>query len=224
MNQNVIARKNIISKIVDYAKNNLRIIITFLSVCFVLFLIFQFFIYYSLNKIQNNSITFFNSQNFEDKNIIQESILELSEENNFYGILSKLELIEINISNQNYQYVIDMYKKLLENKNLDNVYKSAIASRASYQFVDLNLTDLSKNYSEIIEFFISFIDDELISYKGLKLELNYLTKILEAEKNNIKYINYNEAVDLYTNIMNSDYASSVTKERVNKIHEFFSYK
>ena len=66
--------------------------------------------------------------------------------------------------------------------------------------------------------------DELVNYKGVKLELKYLVKIAEAEKNNIEYLKYKEAIDLYNNIINSDFSSPAIKERVKKIHEFFSYK
>ena len=62
------------------------------------------------------------------------------------------------------------------------------------------------------------------NYKGIKLELEYLTKILEAEKNSINYSNFNEVNDIYENIMKSDAVSSAIKERVNKIHEFYSNK
>ena len=36
------------------------------------------------------------------------------------------------------------------------------------------------------------------------------------------YDSFNEVNDIYENIMNSDVVSSAIKERVNKIHEFYS--
>ena len=68
------------------------------------------------------------------------------------------------------------------------------------------------------------IDDETDSYKGIKLELEYLIKILVAEKNSIDYSSFNEVNDIYKNIMSFDDVSSAIKERVNKIHEFYSNK
>ena len=56
------------------------------------------------------------------------------------------------------------------------------------------------------------------------MELQYLTKILEAEKNSINYSSFNEVNDIYENIMSSDVVSSAIKERANKIHEFYSNK
>jgi len=224
MNENTINKKNFLIQVTNTVKANVRSIIIFISLCFIVFISFQVYNFYSLSKIHNNSITFFKAQNLEDINSINEPILNLSNENNFYGILSKLELIQINLQQQNHQNAITIYLELLDNKNLDKIYKSAIASKASYQFIDLNFAELSINYLQIIENFISYIDDDLIAYQGIKLELTYLVKILEAEKNRIEYLNFNEAVDMYNNIMNSDVTSSAIKERINKIHEFFSYK
>ena len=117
-----------------------------------------------------------------------------------------------------------MYLEVINQNSLESVYKSAIASKASYQLIDINLEDLSSDYLNIINDFISYIDDETDSYKGIKLELEYLIKILEAEKNKIDYLSFNDVSDIYENIMNSDVVSSAIKERVNKIHEFYSNK
>ena len=139
-------------------------------------------------------------------------------------MLAKLELIELNVKQNNIQDSISMYLEVINQNNLDSVYKSAIASKASYQLIDINLEDLSSDYLNIISDFISYIDDEAVSYTGIKLELEYLIKILEAEKNKIDYLSFNDVSDIYENIMNSDVVSSAIKERVNKIHEFYSNK
>ena len=224
MNDNTFDNKKIGNKILNNIYKNLKIIIIILSLLFILFLSFQLYSFYNLNKIKKNSIDFFNSQNLEESNVIKDSIIKLSKENNFYGLLSKLELIKFNIENENLDEVINLYNELLKNEKLDTIYKSSIASRAAYQFIDVNLKDLSKNYQETIKSFINFIDDQLINFQGTKLELNYLLIILSLEKNNNEYENYNDAIDLYNNIMSSDSVSSIIKERVNKIHEYFSYK
>ena len=224
MNESTINKKNFLSQATNTVKDNIKSIIIFISLCFILFLSFQVYNFYSLSKIQKNSITFFKAQNLDDRSAIKAQISNLNNENDFYGILSKLELIQINLQQKNNQNAINLYIELLDNNILDNIYKSAIASKASYQFIDLNFAELSINYLQIIENFIAYIDDDLIAYQGIKLELNYLVKILEAEKNRIEYLNFNEAVDMYNNIMNSDVVSSAIKERINKIHEFFSYK
>jgi predicted negative regulator of RcsB-dependent stress response len=224
MNDKVINKKSFLSQVTEIIKTNLRNIIILLSLCFVLFLAFQIYSFYISNKIQKNSISFFSAQNTDDKNVITDTITKLSDENTFYGVLAKLELIDLNLKQNNIQETVSMYLEVINTNNLDAVYKSAIASKASYQLIDINLEDLSSDYLNIINDFISYIDDETDSYKGIKIELRYLVKILEVEKNNIDYSSFNEVSDIYENIMSSDVVSSAIKERVNKIHEFYSNK
>jgi predicted negative regulator of RcsB-dependent stress response len=224
MNDKVINKKSFLSQVTEIIKTNLRNIIILLSLCFVLFLAYQIYSFYISNKIQKNSISFFTAQNTDDQNVITDTITKLSDENTFYGVLAKLELIDLNLKQNNIQDSVSMYLEVINTNNLDAVYKSAIASKASYQLIDINLEDLSSDYLNIINDFIFYIDDETDSYKGVKLELQYLTKILEAEKNSINYSSFNEVNDIYENIMSSDVVSSAIKERVNKIHEFYSNK
>jgi len=224
MNDNVVNKKSFIIQVTEIIKTNLRNIIIFFSLCFVLFLSYQIYSFYISNKIQQNSISFFAAQNIDDANVITETITKLSNDNTFYSVLAKLELIDLNLKKNNIQDSISMYMELINKNNLDSVYKSAIASKASYQLIDINLENLSSNYLNIINDFISNINDEVDSYKGIKLELKYLIKILEVEKNSIDYSSFNEISDIYENIMSSDVVSSAIKERVNKIHEFYSNK
>ena len=224
MNDSVVNKKSFISQVTEIVKTNIRNIIILFSLCFVLFLSYQIYSFYISNKIQKNSISFFATQNTDDTNIITDTITKLSNDNTFYSVLAKLELIELNLKQNNIQDFISMYLELINQNNLDSVYKSAIASKASYQLIDINLENLSSNYLNIINDFISNINDESDSYKGIKLELKYLIKILEIEKNSIDYSSFNEISDIYENIMSSDVVSSAIKERVNKIHEFYSNK
>ena len=224
MNENIANKKSFISQVTEIVKTNIRNIIILLSLCFVLFLSYQIYSFYISNKIQKNSISFFAAQNTDDTKVITDTITKLSDDNTFYGVLAKLELIELNLEQNNIQDSISMYLEIINQNNLDSIYKSAIASKASYQLININLENLSSNYLNVINNFISYIDDEADSYKGIKLELKYLIKILEVEKNSIDYSSFNELSDIYENIMNSDVVSSAIKERVNKIHEFYSNK
>ena len=224
MNENTANKKNFISQINTIISKNLRKIIYFLSFCFLLFLFFQIYNFYESKKIENDSVIFFSLQSNNEIDQINDSISSLSKENNFYGILSKLELIKINLKNKNNEEAIILYNQLFDKKNLDKIYKSAIASKAAYEFINLNFEDLNNNYTNTIENFISIIDDELVNYKGIKLELNYLFKVLTSKLNNIEYLDYKEALNLYESIMSSDVVSSNIKERIKKIHEFFFYQ
>ncbi len=224
MSDNLVSKKNFLNQATELIKNNLKNIIIFLFLCFFLFLSFQIYSFYISKKIRNHSISFFSAQNSDDSDLIKDTFTNLSNDNDFYSVLAKLELIENSIKEKNIQETVSMYLEVINQKNLDTVYKSAIAAKASYQLIDINFDDLSANYLDPIEEFISYIDETLDSYKGIKLELHYLTIILDAEKNSIDYLSAEGLNDIYDNIMNSDVVSSVIKERVNKIHEFYSNK
>ena len=224
MNDNVVNKKNFLSQGTEIVKTNIRNIIILLSLCFVLFLSYQIYSFYISNKIQQNSISFFAAQNTDDANVITDTITKLSNDNTFYSVLAKLELIDLNLKQNNIQDSISIYLEVINQSNLGSVYKSAIASKASYQLIDINLDDLSSDYINTISNFMSYIDDEADTYKGIKFELKYLIKILEVEKNSIDYSSSNEVNDIYENIITSDVVSSAIKERVNKIHEFYSNK
>jgi len=224
MNDNIVNKKSFLSQATEIVKTNIRNISIFFALCFILFLSFQIYTYYISNKVQKNSISFFSAQNTDDANVIIDTITKLSDDNTFYSLLAKLELIEHNLKQNNIQDSISMYLEIINKNNLDSVYKSAIASKASYQLIDINLEDLSSDYLDTINDFISHIDDESDSYKGIKLELDYLIKILEVEKSGNDYSTFIEVNNIYENIMNSDVVTSAIKERVNKIHEFYNNK
>ena len=160
MSDNTILNKCYLAQATYLVKTNLRNIIILLSLCFVLFLSFQLYSFYISNKIKKNSISFFSSQNTEDINAILDTITKLSNDNNFYGILATLELIDLNFEQKNNKESISLYSELLNNDSLDSVYKSAIASRASIELIDLNFDDLSLDYLETVNEFISYINEE----------------------------------------------------------------
>jgi hypothetical protein len=224
MNDNIVNKKSFITQVTEIIKTNIRNIIIFLSLCFAFFLSYQIYSFYISNKIQKNSISFFAAQNTDDTNVITDTITKLSNDNTFYSVLAKLELIDLNLKQNNIQDSISMYLEVINQGKLDSVYKSAIASKASYQLININLDDLSSDYINTISNFMSYIDDEADTYKGIKFELEYLLKIIDVEKNSIDYSSSNEVNDIYENIINSDVVSSAIKERVNKIHEFYSNK
>ena len=72
--------------------------------------------------------------------------------------------------------------------------------------------------------FITYIDDDLDSYKGIKLEIRYLLLVSEQDINNVSPINDVKTNELYQLIQETENLSSKIKERVKKIHEFQIYK
>ena len=122
MNDNVVNKKSFLSQVSEIVKTKIRNIIIVLSLCFILFLSFQIYSFYISNKIQKNSISFFSAQNIDDKNVITDTITKLSDENTFYGVLAKLELIDLNLKQNNIQETVSMYLEVINTNNLDAVY------------------------------------------------------------------------------------------------------
>ncbi|MBI04474.1 MAG: hypothetical protein CMI96_01495 [Pelagibacteraceae bacterium] len=204
--------------------NNLKLIVIILSVLFLLFLLLQTYNYFIKQSTLKNSISFYKAISIDREDESNKILSVLNNSNDFYAILSQLEIIDKNIKNKNYELVNELYKNLLNDNNLENIYKTAIASVAAYNFINIQLINPSTNYIDDINNYIEIIDDELLNYNGIKLELKFLKIITEVENNNIQYNNYNQAIELYDIIMSNENVSSIIKERVNKIHEYQLYK
>ena len=98
---------------------------------------------------------------------------------------------------------------LLNNKNIDNIYKTLLAIHASYYL--LNKID-SKNIINLL----SYVDMSLESFVGYRLEILYLLSITQG--------NINKTNSLYDEIINNNQISLSIKERVKKINGFEKYK
>ena len=177
-----------------------------------------------MKNIHKNSITYFDAKDLEHKHDFYKQMEKLYLNKDFYSVISTLEIININIENNNFSLAEKLYLKLLNDKNLQSIYIAAIASHASYTFLNVQFDNLNMNLISNINNFIDYINDSLNSYKGIKLELKYLLAITEQDQNNSSQQNNLNTTDLYKLIMESKDISSSIKERVNKIHEFQIYK
>jgi predicted negative regulator of RcsB-dependent stress response len=223
---------NIFSKLYNFSRNNLKVISLFFASIAIVFFFIQVFSYIQYKKTLNASFLYENTiSNKSDKNF--ETLLSnLSKENNFYGTLAALEKIKLNLDNNKIDLAYQEYLSLLNDKKIDNLYKSLIAIQASYRFMDqINIEELQKNNSlfsssEIftkINNLLFFIDDSIISFEGHKLEINFLLLIIEHIYNKEKILS-NKSEELYKKIQSSDNVVSSIKERVKKIYDFQIYK
>lgn len=224
MSDNSAINNSFSSRLFGFARENLKKLLILLALLFSIFLFLQIYFYYSSNKIYETSINFFNIKNLEEPDEIEKTYISISKQNNFYSTLAKVELIKIYIDKKKYDEVSKLYSNILNDENLEKVYISALASKASYQFIDLSFENLSLNFLQDIENFISYISEDLETYKGIKLELNYLAKILYNQKNGLEYNSSQEISKIYNNIVSSESISPSIKDRVKKIHEFYIYK
>ncbi len=203
-------------------KNNLRNIIISIVTLVLLLILSQIYIYLNDRNLKETSVKFFNTLNNEEDLIPK--LQNISNENNIYSLLSKLKLIQINNNNKKFDVSNELYKSIILSKDLDTLYKSAIAVSASYVLINASYSENTNRYIDDISNYITYINNELESYVSIKKELEYLILITEIDVNNLDYKNNNKVLELYNSISNSTLISPSVKGRVKKIHEFQLYK
>ena len=202
-------------------KNYIQLIIS-LVILLIIFIGFQTYNYFKIQDIKKSSISFFDIIQDNQNNL--SSLENLIDDDNIFSILSKLKLIQQNNKNKNFSYSNELYKELLVSSNLDVLYKSAIATNASYTMINASYEENTNSYLNDISNYINNISDELDGYFSIKKELEYLLIITEIDLNKSEYSNSSIALDKYNEIFNSSLVSTSIKERVIKIHEFQLYK
>ncbi len=222
MNNTNITKNNFLKVISNFAKDNLKTIIISLLIIFLIFLIYQGYSFYEKNKLNKLSISYFENKDIEDELTQISELNSISKENSFYSLLSKLELINKHIEKNEFDKSIELYNEILSSKDLDSNYIAVIAIKGAYQLVDIAIKYNNNEYINVINKFISLIDDNLDNYQGNKNELLYLTSILSLNDDS-SYKNNSELLSLYENIISNDNISSTIKERVKKIHEFYIF-
>lgn len=222
MNNTNITKNNFLKVISNFAKDNLKTIIISLLIIFLIFLIYQGYSYYEKNKLNKLSISYFENKDIEDELTQISELNSISKENGIYSLLSKLELINKHIEKNEFDKSIELYNEILSSKDLDSNYIAVIAIKGAYQLVDIAIEYNNNEYINVINKFISLIDDNLDNYQGNKNELLYLTSILSLNDDS-SYKNNSELLSLYENIISNDNISSSIKERVKKIHEFYIF-
>ena len=213
---------SIIKKLQNFISGNIRVLLIIFTILIMLFIIFQIFNYTKIQRIKNSSVDFFNY--IENPNLILENLDKIEKNNNIFSVLTKLNLIEKSNQNEEFSNSNILYRELIQNKKLNNLYISTIAAHASYTLIDGSYRKNTSDYFSDIDFYINIIDDNLENFFSIKKELKYLLIILKIDINKNIYKNNIEALDLYNEIINSDIISTSVKERVKKIHEFQLYK
>ncbi len=215
-------KKSFLNSISNLIKENLKYLIILFAAIFLFFLAYQSYSYYKINKINKLSISYFTNKNLDDEIFKYSEITKLTNEKGFYSILSKLELIQNNMNNGDFDLSLELYDDILNSKSMDNKYVSLVAINAAYNFINIAFKNKNNKYIENINRFISLIDDKLDNFIGNKNELLYLVSILSLN-NDSDYKNNSELLNLYDNMMSDNNISSSIKERVKKIHEYYIF-
>ena len=206
---NKIASKvNFFSVIKNLIKQNVKVIIFFALIIFLVIAGLQIYFFINNKKILELSITYNDSKYSISQMDFIEHMNEIAETKSFYGLLASLELINNKIYNNQYNESYEDYLKLLNNKNIDNLYKTLLAVHGSYNLLD-------KISNEKIDKLLTYIDESIDSFIGYRLELLFLLSV--------NYGNNNRINSLYEQIIKNDRISLSIKERVKKINEFEKY-
>ena len=214
---------NFLNKSQTFIQNYYKRILIILAILLAFFFIFQIYVFYTNNQILKTSIEFNKVQSSNSPSDFQEQMGKLSSQKNFYGVLATLESIKIKLNNDDINSSNEDYLKLLNQKNLNNIYVSAIATHASYSFLDKINKNNEKDIAAKVNNFLSFIDSSLESYGGFVLEIRYLLSIIKHDNFYDSFI-HDETQKIYNDIMGNDKVSASLKERVKTIHESQKYK
>ena len=204
----ITSKFNFFSKIQNLIKQNIKVIIFFALIILIVIAGLQIYFFYKNKKILELSIAYNDSIYSNSQIDFIEDMNEIAETKSFYGLLASLELINNKIYNNQYNESYEDYLKLLNNKNIDNLYKTLLAVHGSYNLLD-------KISNEKIDKLLTYIDESIDSFIGYRLELLFL---LSVNNGNINKIN-----SLYEQIIKDDRISLSIKERVKKINEFEKY-
>ena len=206
---NTVSKVNFFPLVQNLIKKKAKTII-FLVIFIIIFIAgFQIFILYKNKKILELSISYNDAKYSNSQMDFIDHMNKIAETRSFYSLLASIELINNKINNNMYNESYENYLELLNNKNIDNIYKTLLAVHGSYNLLD-------KISNEKIVKLISFIDESLDSFIDYRLELLFLLSI------NIG--NINKTNSLYEQIIEDDSISLSIKERVKKINEFEKYK
>ena len=220
---NIDIKNNFINQI----KEKYKIIIGIILFIFLLVIIIQVYFYNNNKKILDTSIIYNETKSDFKNNEFISLLDEISKEKNFYGVLAKIDKINLKLSNNELESAYQDYLTLLNQSNLANLYQSTISIQASYNF--LRLLSEESNMNKLSEFktkinkLLSFVDPSIDSFIGFNLEILYLLSILEQDFSNSLSLS-NESQDLYQQIQEGDRISAFIKERVKKINDFQKYK
>ncbi len=190
-------------------KDNLRSIIIFAFILLLFFLGQQIYSFFNNQKIHKLSILYEEAKNSNSENKFLKDMKIISDDKSFFSYMAKLEIIKNKIKNKNYNESYEDYIILLNDKNLNNLYKTSISINASYNL--LNHIDNNKILN-----LLSYVDQNINSFFGYYLEILYLLYNNDNNKENMQ--------STYDQIMNNENIHPNIKNRVKTINDFEKYK
>ncbi len=120
----ILSKVNFFSLIQNLIKQNIKVIIYFALIIVLIIAGFQIYFFINNKKILELSIAYNDSKYSSSQMDFIGHMNEIAETKSFYGLLASLELINNKINNNKYNESYEDYLKLLNNKNIGNLYKT----------------------------------------------------------------------------------------------------
>tara|TARA_Y100000590_G_scaffold422169_1_gene526575 strand:+ start:582 stop:1265 length:684 start_codon:yes stop_codon:yes gene_type:complete len=212
LNGNIINIMNIgnyINKLKLFLKQNLKVIIILLSTILLIFVLLQIYSYFQNKNILDASIRYNFAKNSDSIDEFNKTMIEISKENNFYGLLASMELINNKIQNKNYNESFNDYFELLNKKNISEIYKTLISIHASYNLI-------GKIDNNKISELLNFYNDKFDQFLGNYLEILFLLSLLDNNANQLELY--------YDQIIKHEEINPSLKDRIKKIYNYEKYK
>jgi len=200
---------NYINKLKLFLKQNLKVIIILLSTILLIFVLLQIYSYFQNKNILDASIRYNFAKNSDSIDEFNKTMIEISKENNFYGLLASMELINNKIQNKNYNESFNDYFELLNKKNISEIYKTLISIHASYNLI-------GKIDNNKISELLNFYNDKFDQFLGNYLEILFLLSLLDNNANQLELY--------YDQIIKHEEINPSLKDRIKKIYNYEKYK
>tara|TARA_B110000116_G_C16523070_1_gene440900 strand:- start:21 stop:689 length:669 start_codon:yes stop_codon:yes gene_type:complete len=219
----IINRSNFFNKFKKTIQSNYTYLFYVLIFLVAVFSLYQFYIYSENNKILRISSKYNEAKSLQSGNEFDQLLLDITKEKNFYGLLAALEISK-KLVIKNTEAAYQSYLEILKKRKLSNIYKSAIAIKASYELLNAidNQKDSYLKVEKNINNLLTYVDPELNFYFGYKLEILYLLSISNQDYQQTSLSDV--SIDLFNQIQENADISAYLKERVKSIHEFQKYK
>ena len=200
-----------LEKVKIFFKNNIKYIISLIIILLLFIGGMEFYKYNEIKKIKDISKSYFKAiENLYVEETDSVNLLkQISNTKNGYSLMASMKLVDMYLSNKNYDKAYDEYMIIIDIKEIDPIYKDLIILHASYNLIN-NIN------SNKIHTLIEYTNIEESEFKSHFYEVKFINSIDNISLNKLNKLNNYIQDDL-------DIIKSV-KLRVNKINEYLQHK
>ena len=195
----------------EFFKKNIYYIIGILLLILLSFSGYEFYEYLHKEEIKKTSKLYFNAiKNINNEELNSIEILEkISQTKTGFSLLSSMDLAKVYIQNEQFENAYNLYNKLINDDNIDDLYKDLIIVQASYNL-------MNKVDSEKISLFLSKVNIEESVFKSHFYEIKYINLLDQLDKKELERLSKKIENDVEITIS--------VKERVKKLNDYIQNK